>query len=111
MLILYKQTCITTITGNISYYSKGGVLRRDCVTPPNAVLQRAARLDRLLRRFDEGSDRHAEAIWLRADEVNTDGAAAKVVFWQIDEKGTPWHFWEDKSRLTGVPKKSLRQKN
>ena len=28
--------------------------------------------------------------------------------WQVVEKGTPWrHFWEDKSRLTGVPKKSL----
>ena len=25
------------------------------------------------------------------------------------EKGTPWHFWEDKSRLTGVPKQSLCQ--
>ena len=27
--------------------------------------------------------------------------------WQIGEKGTPWHFWEHKSRLTGVHKKSL----
>ena len=27
-------------------------------------------------------------------------------FWQIWEKGTPWHFWGDKSRLTGVPKES-----
>ena len=31
-------------------------------------------------------------------------------FWQIVEKGTPWHFWEDQSRLTGVPEKSLCQK-
>ena len=30
-------------------------------------------------------------------------------FRQIGEKGTPWHFWEDHSRLTGVPKKSLCQ--
>ena len=27
--------------------------------------------------------------------------------WQIGEKGTPWHFWEDKSRLTEVPTTSL----
>ena len=25
---------------------------------------------------------------------------------RIGEKGTPWHFWEDKSRQTGVPQKS-----
>ena len=31
-------------------------------------------------------------------------------FWQIERKGTPWHFWEDDSRLMGVPKKSLCQK-
>ena len=31
-------------------------------------------------------------------------------FWQIGQKGTPWHFWEDKSGLTGVPKRSLCQK-
>ena len=30
-------------------------------------------------------------------------------FRQIGEKDTPWHFWEDKSRLTGVPKRSLCQ--
>ena len=33
-------------------------------------------------------------------------------FWHIGEKGTPWHFWEYKSRLTWwEPKKSLCQKN
>ena len=32
-------------------------------------------------------------------------------FSQIGEKGTPWHFWENQSRLTGVPKKSLCQTN
>ena len=26
-------------------------------------------------------------------------------FDRLREKGTPWHFWESKSRLTGVPKK------
>ena len=26
-------------------------------------------------------------------------------------KGAPWYFWENKSRLTGVPKKFLCQKN
>ena len=26
-------------------------------------------------------------------------------FWRIGEKGTPWHFWVDGSRFTGVPKK------
>ena len=31
-------------------------------------------------------------------------------FRRIGEKGTPWHFWGGKSRLTGVPKKSLCQK-
>ena len=29
---------------------------------------------------------------------------------QIGEKGTPWHFWGGKSRLTGVPKRSLCKK-
>ena len=36
------------------------------------------------------------------------GGAAKVM--NVDtlgEKGTPWHFWEDKRRLAGAPKKSL----
>ena len=32
-------------------------------------------------------------------------------FWLIGEKGTPWHFWEYTSRLTGVPKKYLGQLN
>ena len=27
------------------------------------------------------------------------------------KKGTPWHFWEDTSRLTGVPKRYLCQKH
>ena len=32
------------------------------------------------------------------------GADAKVMnFDRFGEKGTPWHFWEGKSRLTGVP--------
>ena len=40
--------------------------------------------------------------------VNTDGAAAKVMdFDRLGKKGTPCHFWEGKSRSTGVPKKSL----
>ena len=44
-------------------------------------------------------------------EVNTNGAAAKVTFFdRLGQKGTPWHFWEDKSMLTGGPKKSLCQK-
>ena len=42
---------------------------------------------------------------------NTNGAAAKVMtFDRLGEKGTRCHFWEYKSRLTGVPRKSLRQK-
>ena len=41
--------------------------------------------------------------------VDTNGAAANTYFCQIGEKGTPWHFWEYKSRSTGVPKKSLCQ--
>ena len=41
----------------------------------------------------------------------TNGAAAKVMnVDRLGQKGTPWHFWEDKSRFTGVPKKSLCQK-
>ena len=50
-------------------------------------------------------------LWLRTNGVNTNGAAAEVIFFdRLGAKGTPWHFWEDKSRLTGVPKKSLCQK-
>ena len=45
-------------------------------------------------------------IWLRTSGVNTNGAAAKVMtFDRFGEKGTPWHFWEGSSRLTGVPTK------
>ena len=52
------------------------------------------------------------ASWLRTNGVNTNGAAAKVMndLWQIEGKVTPWHFWEDKSRLTEVHKKFLCQK-
>ena len=31
-------------------------------------------------------------------------------FWQIGEKGTPWHFWGDESRLMGVTERSLSTK-
>ena len=74
--------------------------------------------------------------WLRTNGVNTNGVAAKVIyiyiyicmcvyiyiypyiyiyiyihiFDRLEEKGTPGHFWEYKSRLTGVPKKSLSKK-
>ena len=48
---------------------------------------------------------------LRTNGVNTIGVAAKAMFClkQIGEKGTPWHFWEDNSRLTGVPKMSVKK--
>ena len=47
-----------------------------------------------------------KACCLRTNGVNTNGAAARVInFDRLKEKGTPWHFWEDKSRLTGAPKK------
>ena len=35
------------------------------------------------------------------------GSCKSNEFRQTGEKGAPWHFWEDKSRLTGVPKKSV----
>ena len=35
----------------------------------------------------------ADAPWWRTHGVNANG-----------EKGTPWRFWEDTNRLTGVPK-------
>ena len=45
---------------------------------------------------------------LRDKRISTSGVTPKVMFClQLGEKGTPWHFWEYKSRLTGVPKKSL----
>ena len=51
---------------------------------------------------------------LRTNGVNTNGAAAKVTNFdslgKICHTSTPWHFWEDKSRLTGVPKKYVCQK-
>ena len=37
---------------------------------------------------------------------NTNGAAAKVMrFDRLGKKGTPWHSWEDYSRLKEIPKK------
>ena len=40
--------------------------------------------------------------------VNANGADAKVMnFDRLGKKGTPWHFWQYKSRLTGVTKRSL----
>ena len=59
-----------------------------------------------------GPHHHRSIHWLRTDGVNTNRDAAKVVdFDGLGTKGTPWHFLEDKSRLTGVPKKSLCQKH
>ena len=49
-------------------------------------------------------------VLLRTNGVDSIGAAAKVMNFDRLRKGTPWHFWDDKSRLTGVPKKSLNQK-
>ena len=46
--------------------------------------------------------------WQRC-EANTHGAAAKVMNRQLGEKGKPWHCWEGKSRLTGVPRRFLCQ--
>ena len=54
---------------------------------------------------------HAEAC-PAASRLRTDGVgAAGNGFRQIEEKSTPWHFWEDKSRLTGMPKKVPLSKN
>ena len=47
------------------------------------------------------------AFWLPTSGVNTNGAAAKVmIFDGLGKKVRPG-TWEDKSRLAGVPKKSL----
>ena len=48
-----------------------------------------------------------QTVWLRTNGVNTHGAAAKVT--NVERLG--WHFREDESRLTGVPKKFLRQEH
>ena len=51
--------------------------------------------------------------WLRTNGVNTNGAAAKAAkvinFDRLGKTGTPRHFWEYKSGLTGVPKRPLCQ--
>ena len=39
------------------------------------------------------------------------GRCKSKYFWQIGEKDTPWHFGQDKSRLTRIPKRSLCQKH
>ena len=39
------------------------------------------------------------------------GEGDRNEFRQIGEKGTPWHFWEYKSRFKGVPNKSLSKRN
>ena len=39
--------------------------------------------------------------------LDTYGAAAKVMnIDRLGKKYTTWHFWEDKNRLTGIPKRS-----
>ena len=49
-------------------------------------------------------------VWLRTNGVNTAGAAANVTnLDRLGKKGTPWHFWEDTSRLTGVQSPSVKQ--
>ena len=49
--------------------------------------------------------------WLRTNGVSANGAAAEVMNSdRLGEKGTPWHFWEAESRLTGIPSRSLCQK-
>ena len=59
---------------------------------------------------DRRHQRHGVVLWLRTNRINTHGAAAKVMnFERFGEKGKPWHFFGGKSRLTGVPKKSLCQ--
>ena len=50
------------------------------------------------------------SFWSRTNRVDTNEAAAKVMKFDRLKKGTPWHFWDDKSRLTGAPKKFLCQK-
>ena len=51
-------------------------------------------------------------LGLRTSGVSTNGAAAEVRnFDGLGEKGTPWHFWEETSRLTGVPQKVPLSKN
>ena len=43
---------------------------------------------------------------LRTHGVNTNGAAAKALFFeQIGEQGTPWHFLEDNGKLNGSTQK------
>ena len=55
--------------------------------------------------------KHAVAIWLRTNGVDTNGATAKVInFDRLGKKVRPGTFGEDKSRLTGVPKRSVYQK-
>ena len=50
-------------------------------------------------------------IYLVADKWGRHEWGHKVAdFDRLGKKVRPWHFWEDKSRLTGVPKKSLCQK-
>ena len=53
---------------------------------------------------------HARQVLVADKWVNTNGATVKARILTDWEKGTPWHFWEYKSRLTGVPKKSLCRK-
>ena len=75
---------------------------------------------------------HDGEPWLRTNGVNTIGAAAKLIVFDIyiyiyiyifylifmcvcifififmyGGKGTPWRFREDKSRLTGEPKNKV----
>ena len=53
----------------------------------------------------------APAHLVAADKWGTNGTAAKVTnFDRWREKGRPWHFWGDESRLTGVHKNSHCQK-
>ena len=76
-----------------------------CVSRPRRRLPEEPLEGHLGRRLQ--ASRGALSGWSLTHGVNTHGAVAKVMFFlQIVEEGSPWHFSEDKSRLTGVPKKS-----
>ena len=60
---------------------------------------------------EHGQGQVVALLWLRTNGVDANAAAAEVMNSdRFGEKGTPWHFWGGKSRLTAEPKKSVCQK-
>ena len=93
------------IVASISFAGRFWTTQRACNILRISISLRSAR--RVVRRRTK-APRQLREPWLRTNGVNTNGRNFDRS-WKV-EKGTPWHRWESKSKLMGVPERSLCQK-